>query len=699
MRSIKIYLPFFVLLACSYGSQAQKQLNTWYFGTRVGLNFNVIPPQALTNGMGNAIESCSTVSDGSGNLLFYTNGIKIINKQHLIMQNGDNILGDLSSTCGAVIVQQAGHDGIYYVFTIGSAGQSLKGFKYSVVDIKRNGGLGEVIQKNNYIDEDCYEKIAAVRHCNKRDVWLTVRIWDTDEYHSYLLTSTGLNPVPVISHTGLVINGIPNNSIGALKFSVDGTKLVAVHSFQNDCVELMNFNNITGIISNPIVFKPNAIAPALTGVYGAEFSPNGKLLYISSNNSSVDPATLYQFDISSMNAATILASKQVIAQTNPWIGGGLQMGPDQKIYYSLWKDTSLSVIEDPDVYGPGCNFVFNKILLSKTISEPSQFGLPAAISSDNVADFGPYNFERVGGDCRNFDVTFQLNRVTGIDSVRWDFGDTQQSTSLAPMHHYNVSGNYNVTLLVYSINCGINTIDTLTQNVFLTTPSSQFLPVDTTMCEIKDLAIVTTVTAQTYLWSTGAATAGIVVSDTGTYWLQIETDGCVSRDSVNIYKRLAETVNLGRDTTVCVNKPVILDAGIGGVNYLWSTGDNTRTIQVSKPGIFWLEVSSATKCPASDTVNVQWGDCELFLPTAFSPNGDGLNETFGLINGINTSAFSIKIYNRNGQVVFNSSDQFRKWDGRYKNKPVPMGVYPWILTYTNKNGYVQTETGTVMLIR
>ncbi len=684
---------------CPFATFAQKQLSNWYFGTRVGLNFNVTPPQVLVNGMNNSIESCSTISDGSGNLLFYTNGIKITNKMHNTMANGDNILGDLSSTCGAIIVPQAGNDSIYYVFTIGSAGQSLKGFKYSVVNIKKNGGLGEVIQKNIYIEEDCYEKIAAVRHCNKRDVWITVRIWNTDEYRTFLLTATGLNPIPVVSHTGLVINGIPNNSIGALKFSVDGTKLVAVHSFQNDCVELMNFDNITGIISNPIVFKPNADPAALTGVYGAEFSPNGKLLYISSNNSSTDPSTLYQFDISTTNAAAILASKQILAATYPWIGGGLQLGPDKKIYYALWRDSSLSVIEDPDVYGPGCNFRYNKILLSNTITDPSQFGLPAAISSDLDADFGPYNFLRIGGDCRNFDVAFQLTRINGIDSVKWDFGDSQQSTSMAPTHHYNTAGNYTVTLTIYSVNCGLNTIETISHDLFLATPSSQFLPADTSFCVLKDYVIGSAVTAQTYLWSTGDSSPTIAVSDSGTYWLEVQTDGCVSRDSISVSLKPADFVELGSDTSVCKNKPIILTAGVDGVDYLWNTGDITKTITVSSPGVYWIDVRSGNKCGASDTVKVKWGDCELFLPNAFSPNGDALNEEFGLVNGINILSFSMKIFNRYGQVIFYSTDQFKKWDGKYKNKPMPIGVYPWVLTYTNKNGYTQTETGTVLLIR
>ena len=150
MNTVKIYAVIITLFVFSHASHAQKQLSTWYFGTKVGLNFNATPPQVLSNGNGNSVEGCATISDGNGDLLFYTNGVKIVNKQHETMLNGDNILGDLSSTSGVIIVPQSGSNSIYYVFTIGSAGQSLKGFKYNVVDITRNGGLGEVTQKNVY---------------------------------------------------------------------------------------------------------------------------------------------------------------------------------------------------------------------------------------------------------------------------------------------------------------------------------------------------------------------------------------------------------------------------------------------------------------------------------------------------------------------------------------------------------------------
>lgn len=702
MRSAKKYLLILAPCFLSLSIVAQKQLNTWYFGTKVGLNFNTTPPQVLTNGNANSVEGCSTMSDWNGNLLFYTNGLKIVNKQHAIMQNGDGLLGDLSSTSNTVIVPQSGNDSIYYVFTIGSTNQGTKGLRYSIVDIKMNGGLGAVTQKNVPVTdaEDLFfEKMAAVRHCNKKDVWITVRRWGSDEYYTYLLTSTGVNPAPVISSTGFVVNGIPNNAIGALKFSTDGTKLAAVHSFQNDCVELMDFDNTTGVISNPVIFKPNAIQSTLTGIYGAEFSPNSRLLYISSNNSPTDPSTLYQFDITSMNAATILSTKQVIAQTYPWFGGALQTGPDRKIYYSMWQDTSISVIDNPDVYGPGCNFQYNKIFLSKVITEPSQFGLPGMIASDLDPQNAPYDFIRIGGDCRNYDVSFQINRTSGINTVSWDFGDSQTSAALSPTHHYDLPGNYTVTLTINSTNCGSTLTETIKHDLFLVSPTGDFMPSDTSLCEVKNYSIAPQVTAQQYQWNTGETSPSISVSNPGLYWLEINNSGCISRDSMTISLKPMQSVYLGNDTTVCVNKPVTLNAGVNAVQYLWNTGETTKTIHVNSPGTYWVEISSNNTCSASDTLTVQWGDCDLYIPSAFSPNGDGVNDKFGLVQGINTQYYRMRIYNRFGQIIFTSSDQFKKWDGQYKNKPMPIGLYPWILVYANKNGYVQTEKGTVLLIR
>lgn len=696
---MKKYLITTGLFICTFFVFAQKQTNNWYFGNGVGLDFNQSPPLVLKNGNANSQEGSAAMSDNNGRLLFYTNGLTVQNRKHVAMVNGTGLMGDLSSTNNTVIVPMPGNDSMYYLFAIGSARIDEPKFSYNIIDMKADGGYGEVVVKNVVVENEVLEKLAAIRHCNNRDVWIVIQKWNTDEYHSYLLTASGLNPTPVISHTGLVINGQINNAIGTLKFSSRGDKLAACHAFDNDVVEIMDFDNTTGVISNPLVIHPNAIPhqPSFTGVYGAEFSPDGKLLYVSSNNSFSDPCILYQFDITSNNAATILASKQVIAQTTPWFAGALQLGPDKKIYMAMWDDSSISVIDNPNVYGPGCNFVFNKIYLGPLNTYPIQFGLPNFMQSYFDSTSNPYDFIRVG-DCLDLNVSFILNRINGIDSVKWDFGDGQQSQVLQPIHTYGTPGFYDVNLIVYKIDCsGLN--DTIKRKIWIA-ENNKFLRDDTSSCSPVALEIgVDEIFGVNYLWNTGSNLSKIMTTGFGDYWLEMEQNGCKIRDTIRVTQKPKPIVGLGNDTTICRYKPVVLSTASSGYNsYLWSTGETTPSILVTQPGTYSVTISE-NSCEATDSIRVSPGDCDVYIPSAFTPNGDNMNETFGVIDIVAVQYFSMQIYNKWGQLIFTSNDIARKWDGTYKGKQSPNGAYIWMMTYVNQRGRKFYEQGTVLLIR
>ncbi len=679
---------------------AQKQTNIWYFGNRVGLNFNQTPPLALSDGTANSREGSAAMSDNNGKLLFYTNGKIVQNRKHETMPNGTGLLGELSSTNNAVIVPMPGNDSLYYLFTIGSAFEEVPVFSYNVVDMKADGGFGSVVTKNVIVLDTVLEKIAAIRHCNNRDIWVVIQKWNSDKYYSYLLTAAGFNPMPVVSSTGLLINGQINNSIGTLKFSTKGNKLAACHSFDNDAVQLMDFDNKTGFLSNSIVIYPNAIPhqPNFIGVYGAEFSPDGKLLYISANNSDSDPSTLYQFDITSNNSATILASKQIIAQTTPWFAGGLQIGSDQKIYMTMWNDSALSVIENPNTYGPGCNFVFNKIYVGPAAGFPLQFGLPTFMQSYFDTTSNPYDFTRLPGNCMDRNITFKINRLSGIDSVKWNFGDMGVSQALQPTHTYTAPGFYDVKLIVYKIDCsGLN--DTINRKIWIAS-SGEFLGADTSSCNVLSLQIgVEEIFGANYLWNTGFTGNKITTTGFADYWLEIDQNGCKMRDTIRVSQMAQPTVSLGIDTSVCRYKPVILKTVSSDYDsYLWSTGETTASIFVNQIGTYHVTVSK-NSCQASDTVQVLIGDCDVYIPSAFTPNNDNLNETFGLVDNTVLQYFNLQIYSKWGQLVFTSNDVTQKWDGTFKGKKMPNGAYLWMLNYTNIRGRKFYEQGTVMLIR
>ncbi len=689
----KLFITYcFVIAALSVA--AQKQSNTWYFGNKVGLDFNQLPPKVLNNGAITSLEGCAVISDNNGKMLFYTNGLRVMNRKHVLMAQGDSLKGDLSSTNNAVIVPMPLNDSIYYLFTVGAQSQSAKGFRYSVININGDGGYGAVVQKNILIEDQVFEKLAAVKHCNKTDVWITVHKGGTDEYHSYLMNSGGLNLLPVVSHTGFV----PANPIGTLKFAADGSKLAAVYSFETDTVELMRFDNTTGALTNALTFQPEIVPVSdalFIEAYGAEFSPNSKLLYISSNLSDAEPSKLYQFDVTSTDATTIFASKQVIAQTGPWYAGGLQMGPDHKIYMSMWKDSSLSVIEDPDVPGLGCNFSYNKIFMAQNSSSPVQFDLPTFIQSYFNPDSNPYDFER-SGNCTDLDVSFTINRLAGIDSVKWDFGDGQNSQSLSPIHHYVLPGYYDVNLTVFKIDCsGKN--DVITRKIWVAA-AADFLGKDTGSCAIPTIQIGTDpIINASYTWNTGAATNTIVANNFGKYWLQVEQNGCSVTDTLNVIQKPQPVANIGRDTTVCIYQPIMLTAGNPTATaYLWSTGETTSFIQVSQAGTYSVDVTG-NSCTVSDTVQVAWGDCDVFVPNAFVPSGR--NNVFGVAGGFASYGFYMQVFDRWGNIVFFAGNPSQKWDGTYKGKTVPAGAYAWILNYIDKRGHKQFLKGSVILIR
>lgn len=682
------------LLATVLSAVAQKQANTWYFGNQVGLDFNQSPPKVLSNGALASLEGCAAISDNNGKLLFYTNGLKLVNRKHSLMMNGDGLMGSLTSTSNAIVIPLPSNDSIYYVFTIGAQNENNRGFRYNVINMHGDGGYGEVVQKNILVEDITFEKLAAIKHCNKTDVWITIHKGSTDEYHTYLVTSAGISPAPVISHTGF----IPQNPIGMLKFSPDGSKLVAAYSFETNTVELMLFDNKTGILSSPVNFQPEVVPVGdelYIEVYGTEFSPNGRLLYISSNASFTAPSELFQFDVSTNDATTIMASKQLIAQNSPWYAGALQMGPDHKIYMSMYKDSSLSVIDDPDVYGPGCNFNFDKIFMATNIGSPLQFGLPGFIQSYFNPDSNPYDFER-SGNCTDPDVSFQINRLTGIDSVRWDFGDGQNSQSLSPIHHYAAPGYYDVNLVVYKVDCsGRN--DVIDRRIWVAAAAS-FLGNDTGSCSTPSIQIgADPITNAYYLWNTGAESNKITINDFGKYWLTIDQNGCTITDTINVFEKAKPLVSLGKDTNVCILKPIVLKTvNPGATAYLWSTGETASAININTAGTYSVSVT-ANSCTVSDTIEVSWGDCGVYIPNAFVPAGR--NNQFGVVGGFASYGFYLQVFDRWGDIVFAAGNPTRKWDGTYKGKAAPAGSYTWMLNYIDKNGRKEFLQGSVMLIR
>lgn len=350
---------------------AQHQADNWFFGTYAGLDFSSGSPVAVSTGALTTTEGCSTISDAQGNLLFYTNGVSVWNRNNQVMPNGDSLNGDVSSTQSALIVPAPGSSDFYfYIFTLDDIGD-INGFEYSIVDMTQDGGLGDLITKNVFIRDSVTEKVAAVKQSNGLDYWVVIHQWGTNTFFAYSLTSAGVQATPVISNVGSIHSTSQfQNTYGQMKFSTCSNKLALAIGYMN-IVELFDFDPSTGIVSNPITLPMN------DHVYGVEFSPHGNLLYVTCYDVS---GTLLQFELSSNSADTILASKTVISSMSDLYA--LQLGPDYKIYVTQSFNSQLGVINDPNVPGPFCNWDNTGVNLDPNyLGANSAIGLPEFVQS------------------------------------------------------------------------------------------------------------------------------------------------------------------------------------------------------------------------------------------------------------------------------------------------------------------------------
>jgi gliding motility-associated-like protein len=381
-KKITLLLAFSIILPALFFGQGET--SNWYFGNNAGIRFNNDGTvTALSDGRLDTFEGCTTISDALGDLLFYTDGIVVYDRNHNIMQNGSGLHGDPSSTQSALIVPKPLDPNIYYVFTVDTSTSEDDpdfGLNYSIIDIRLNNGNGAITQKNINLLNDCSEKIAAViKDCSDKTIWVVtfssqLGSGSFDTYHAFEISTSGVSTNAVKSTFSHLSVDDPR---GYLKFSNDGKKMASAN--MRFGLQIFDFNPMTGVVSN---LQRLGINGANKESYGVEFSPNNRFLYTHSSNivegELKHSSSLIQFDLEALD----ITASQVEIDYSKIYRGALQLGANGKIYRTISLDYStgtpfLGVINNPNQKGVAANYQHNAIALGNNSTQ----GLPPFIQS------------------------------------------------------------------------------------------------------------------------------------------------------------------------------------------------------------------------------------------------------------------------------------------------------------------------------
>lgn len=597
----KITLVLFFYL-CSCIVLAQGESWNWYFGNKAGITFPAgNTPVALTNSQCGTAEGSASISDAAGNLLFYTDGTTVWNKNHLVMSNGNGLNGHWSATQSAVIVQKPGSTNMYYIFTVDELGQP-RGISYSEVDMTASASLGAVTSnKNIFLFASSTEKMVAVRHCNNKDVWIVTHDMDSAVFRSFLVTSSGVNPVGILSNTGITGYGYV---AGQLKASPDGKKLAAAIYDPENRFELYDFDNSTGQVSNALLL-PQQFANGGEGAYGCEFSPDGTKFY----GAVTSPGDIYQWNLCAGSNAAIKASTIKIGTSFHFLAS-MQLGPDGKIYVSRIDTTWLGVINNPNALGLASNYVDDGVSLN---------GKNAALGLPNFVSYYPSQvLAPVTSTITCMNVSFNAPTISPTNcfsatinvSYQWDFGDVASgsaniSTAINPTHIFSTSGTFTASVIL-NYNCSTDTLYKIV-TVNQLSVNSNFVNIK---CNggsdgLAQVLVNTGTSPYQYSWSTGITTAQLSGLSAGIYAVTVSDAAlCVYTSSITISQPPAFNASIISNDVHCFgdstgSATLQVSGATYPYTYSWSNlqTDSVATNLIS--GVYSVKVTDANGCSAT----------------------------------------------------------------------------------------------------
>lgn len=493
-KKYTLLLSLFTIFALT----AQKEQNNWFFGVNAGLTWNTPQsfvgaglfgvgsrsftniPTVITGSLMNTAEGCFSISDANGNLLFFSDGMTIWNKNKVAMYNGTGLTGNASSAQSGIIFPYPNSNTRYIAISLGE--RDANNLAYSIVDMNHASGAGlggvEAANKNQLFTGQqgtLGESVTAVRHTNKEDFWvIAVGKGATTYFNVWKITQAA--GIQKARHSGASLARVTatTSPAGYIKFTQDGKHFAWV-SFNESFFAYGDFNPTTGIISN--VKSRTDVRPLNARGYGLEFSPNDRYLYITYSPGSTSSTTqvtsaIHIYDMNTLLASTTPNNVSPIKtfQLGPSYSdgksdlfSGIQLGPDNRMYVSDYYTNSLFLVPDPNTPTTTNVYKLNGLLGTGRV----MFGLPSfAAPWFKIILTPPTSLQ----GCAEYDTTYSLNIEPGmgfsaVTKVIIDFGDndvnakktiTNPATGITShSYKYRNPGTYTVTATAYNAANGV----------------------------------------------------------------------------------------------------------------------------------------------------------------------------------------------------------------------------------------------------
>lgn len=238
-----------------------------------------------------------------------------------------------------------------------------------------------------------------------------------------------------------------------------------------------------------------------------------------------------------------------------------------------------------------------------------------------------------------------------------------------------------------------------TIRIVLDIPLEVEITADGNFCEKDRITLRAEPAYSSILWSNGDTVPEISVSRPGPYWVSVRKAQCMGNDTVILSSSTMPLLEIVQEGDLCTDGSAVLTAQTDAGLLVWNTGESSTSIILTEPGLYEVEAYNG-ECSVRKNVEIEC-PCQLWLPNAFTPDNNGVNDFFGPAPSVTIDKFSLLIYNRWGELIFTGNSLAEKWDGKVYGKDAPSGVYGYVAIYScpDAPGKHHIKKGTVVLVR